>query len=54
MRPKPAPSPPSGSCASCGTSTKVAIIAEPISSVEMFVVSTGRRASVFMFTSGAV
>ena len=29
-----------------------AIMAEPINSVEMFVVSTGRRARVFMFTSG--
>ena len=51
-RPKPT-SPPSGNWASCGTRTNVLIIAEPTSRVEMLVVRTGRRASVFMLISGS-
>jgi hypothetical protein len=50
--PKPI-SPPLGSCPSWGTSTKVLIIAEPISRVAMFVVSTGRRTKVLMLTKGS-
>src|SRR6266508_4058256 len=44
--------PPAGSWASSGTSMNVLIMAEPIRTVETFVVSTGRRTKVRMLTSG--